>query len=52
MRFEHSAQLRAAYPDLVAGVVHATGITATADVARRTAGHLAVARRRRRATRC
>ncbi|WP_433133388.1 B3/B4 domain-containing protein [Micromonospora sp. CA-240977] len=46
MQFEHSARLRAAYPDLVAGVVHATGITATADVARRTAGYLAVARRR------
>ncbi|MEU4474543.1 phenylalanine--tRNA ligase beta subunit-related protein [Micromonospora sp. NPDC023888] len=46
MRFEHSARLRAAYPDLVAGVVHATGITATADVQRRTAGYLAVARTR------
>jgi DNA/RNA-binding domain of Phe-tRNA-synthetase-like protein len=46
VRFEHSAQLRAAYPDLVAGVIHATGITATADVARRTAGYLAVARGR------
>ncbi|MET8045616.1 phenylalanine--tRNA ligase beta subunit-related protein [Micromonospora sp. NPDC005215] len=46
MQFEHSARLRAAYPDLVAGVIHATGITATADVARRTAGYLAVARRR------
>ncbi|MEU8185303.1 phenylalanine--tRNA ligase beta subunit-related protein [Micromonospora sp. NPDC049044] len=46
MQFEHSAQLRAAYPDLVAGVVHATGITATADVTRRTAEHLAAARSR------
>ncbi|RLP91229.1 hypothetical protein EAD89_12270 [Micromonospora sp. BL4] len=46
MQFEHSAQLRAAYPDLVAGVVRATGITATADVAQRTASHLAVARER------
>ncbi|MFF0153377.1 B3/4 domain-containing protein [Micromonospora sp. NPDC005203] len=46
MRFEHAPQLRDTYPDLVAGVVHATGITATADVARRTAGYLAVARSR------
>lgn len=46
MQFEHSAQLRAAHPDLVAGVVHATGITATADVAQRTAGYLALARKR------
>ncbi|MCX5064583.1 phenylalanine--tRNA ligase beta subunit-related protein [Micromonospora lupini] len=46
MHFEHSAQLRAAHPDLAAGVVYATGITATADVAQRTAGHLARARQR------
>ncbi|MGQ5264552.1 B3/B4 domain-containing protein [Micromonospora sp. ZYX-F-536] len=46
MQFEHSAQLRAAYPDLVAGVVQATGITATADVTEPTAGYLAVARER------
>ncbi|MFF5181364.1 B3/4 domain-containing protein [Micromonospora sp. NPDC000316] len=46
MRFAHSAQLRAAYPDLFAGVVQATGITATADVGERTAGYLALARQR------
>ncbi|SCF14895.1 phosphoenolpyruvate synthase [Micromonospora coriariae] len=46
MHFEHSARLRAAYPDLVAGVVLATGITATADVAQRTAAYTAVARER------
>ena len=46
MQFEHSTQLRDAYPDLVAGVVRAAGITATADVAGRTAGYLAEARRR------
>ncbi|MBM7494751.1 DNA/RNA-binding domain of Phe-tRNA-synthetase-like protein [Micromonospora luteifusca] len=46
MRFQHSAQLRAAYPDLVAGVVLATGITSTADVAQRIAAHTAVARDR------
>ncbi|MGC4812977.1 hypothetical protein ACLQ29_20835 [Micromonospora sp. DT228] len=46
MQFEHSPQLRDAYPDLVAGVVQAAGITATADVAARTAAHLAEARRR------
>ncbi|MET7375746.1 B3/B4 domain-containing protein [Micromonospora arida] len=46
MQFEHSPQLRDAYPDLVAGVVQAAGITATVDVAARTAAHLAEARRR------
>ncbi|WLS43727.1 phenylalanine--tRNA ligase beta subunit-related protein [Micromonospora profundi] len=46
MQFEHSAHLRAAHPDLVAGVVQATGITATADVRQRAAGHLARARER------
>ncbi|MFF4879838.1 B3/4 domain-containing protein [Micromonospora sp. NPDC000668] len=46
MQFQHSAQLRAAYPDLVAGVVLATGITPTADVAQRTAAYTAVARDR------
>ncbi|MEU8020456.1 phenylalanine--tRNA ligase beta subunit-related protein [Micromonospora parva] len=46
MQFEHSPQLRDAYPDLVAGVVLASGITATADVTRRAAGYLTEARRR------
>ncbi|MGC4820573.1 B3/B4 domain-containing protein [Micromonospora sp. DT63] len=47
MQFEHSAQLRAAHPDLIAGVVHvADGITADADRTGSTADHLAEARRR------
>ncbi|MFE9190152.1 B3/4 domain-containing protein [Micromonospora sp. NPDC007208] len=46
MQFEHSPQLRDAYPDLVAGVVQAPGITATADVTGRTADYLTEARRR------
>ncbi|MEV4123219.1 phenylalanine--tRNA ligase beta subunit-related protein [Micromonospora sp. NPDC049645] len=46
MQFHHSPQLRDAYPDLVAGVVLASDITATADVAGRTAGYLTEARRR------
>ncbi|MEU8410364.1 phenylalanine--tRNA ligase beta subunit-related protein [Micromonospora sp. NPDC048842] len=46
MHFEHSPRLRDAYPDLVAGVVQAAGITATADVAGRTADYLTEARRR------
>ncbi|MEW2146738.1 phenylalanine--tRNA ligase beta subunit-related protein [Micromonospora vinacea] len=45
MQFEHAPQLRDAYPDLVAGVVLADGITATTDVAGRTAGYLTEARR-------
>ncbi|WBB68614.1 phenylalanine--tRNA ligase beta subunit-related protein [Micromonospora sp. WMMD812] len=35
MRFQHSAPLRAAFPDLVAGVVVVTGITPDVDVAPR-----------------
>ncbi|WP_309232402.1 B3/B4 domain-containing protein [Micromonospora tarensis] len=46
MQFHHSSQLRDAYPDLVAGVVLVDGITATTDVAGRTAGYLTEARRR------
>ncbi len=46
MRFHHSPQLREAYPDLVAGVVQAWGITPTADVTERAAGYLAEARHR------
>ncbi|MGC4839369.1 B3/B4 domain-containing protein [Micromonospora vinacea] len=46
MQFEHAPQLRDAYPDLVAGVVLADGITATTDVSARTAGYLAAAQGR------
>jgi DNA/RNA-binding domain of Phe-tRNA-synthetase-like protein len=46
MRFHHSAPVRAAHPDLVAGVVLASGITATVDVAHRIAAYTAVARDR------
>ncbi len=43
MRFQHAAQLRAEFPELVAGVVAATGITPDADATAAVARHTATA---------
>jgi DNA/RNA-binding domain of Phe-tRNA-synthetase-like protein len=44
--FQHSAGIWSEFPELVAGVLHAEGITADAGVDGRTAAHCAVAEKR------
>ncbi|SDH10660.1 B3/B4 domain-containing protein (DNA/RNA-binding domain of Phe-tRNA-synthetase) [Sinosporangium album] len=46
MRFQHSPEIWAAHPTLAAGVIHADGITATANVEEFLPRHVANARRR------
>ncbi|GAA2770687.1 phenylalanine--tRNA ligase beta subunit-related protein [Streptomyces rameus] len=41
MRFRHADAVRAAYPELSAGVLYATGVGATADTRQRAAAHTA-----------